>query len=240
MAKEKKTYIEEEDNHPEAPAEEPKTPVKEPEAPAKGKDREVEEIREEARTGWQTDVLITIPDRAPPLTKEEKKEHRRVHRLLLKKLDTVFGNAGFERKGSTWRREMGDFIHVVDLVKYKIRWTNRLRYALSVNAMIKELKPKKQNPKDSDCHYRGRFETIAANDKNDREEKFKIEGDLHFDDKSKPEDEKLESLSRTLEEKIFPFLDVFNLVDDIDAETFEKGTRIRRILTEVQAKHAGQ
>ena len=135
---------------------------------------------------------------------------------------------------------MGDFIHVVELVKYKIRWTNRLRYALSVNAMIKELKPKKQNPKDSDCHYRGRFETIAANDENDQEEKWEIEGDLHFDDKSKSEDEKLESLSRTLKEKIFPFLDVFDSVDDIDAETFGEKTRIRRILTEVQAKHANR
>lgn len=233
MDKEKKTPTEEEVGHPEAPAEKL-------EAPAKGEDREVEKIREETITGWQTDVEIILKDPAPPFTKEEKKEHARVHRLLLKKLDNVFGESGFERKGLIWRREMGDFIHVVSLVKYKIRGEKYLRYALSVNAMIKELKPKKQNPKDHDCHYRGRFETIAANDKNDQEEKWRIEGDLDFDDKSKSEKEKLESLSRTLEEKIFPFLDVFDSVDDIDVETFGKNTRIRRILTEVQAKHARQ
>ncbi|NIA02007.1 MAG: DUF4304 domain-containing protein [Nitrospirae bacterium] len=231
MAKEKKTSTEEEVGHPETPAtggaEEPKTPAEE-----KAADRV-----DEMAVSWQRDVLITFKEPVT-LSPEEKKEHARVHRLLLKKLDNVFGESGFERKGLTWRREMGDFIHVVSLVKYKIRGEKYLRYALSVNAMIKELKPKKQNPKDHDCHYRGRFETIAASDENDQEEKWRIEEDLDFDDKSKSEDEKLESLSRTLEEKIFPFLDVFNSVDDIDVETFGEKTRIRRILTEVQAKHA--
>ncbi len=233
MDKGKQTPTEEEVDHPETPAtgggEEPKTP---------DEGKAADHVNEMA-VGWQTDVLITFKEPVT-LSPAEKKEHARVHRLLLKKMDNVFGESGFERKGLTWRREMGDFIHVVSLVKYKIRGEKYLRYALSVNAMIKELKPKKLNPKDHDCHYRGRFETIAASDKNDQEEKWKIEEDLDFDDKSKPEDEKLESLSQTLEEKIFPFLDVFDSVDDIDAETFGKNTRIRRILTEVQAKHARQ
>jgi len=233
MTKEKKTHTEGEDNHPEAPAtggaEEPKTPDEE-----KAADR----VNEMAG-GWQRDVLITFKEPVT-LTSAEKKEHKRVHELLLKKMDVVFENAGFERKGLIWRREMGDFIHVVNLVKYNITGKKYLRYALSVNAMIKELKPKKQNPKDHDCHYRGRFETIAANDETDQEEKWKIEEDLDFDDDSKTENEKLESLSQTLKNKIFPFLDVFDSVDDIDAETFGEKTRIRRILTEVQAKHAGQ
>ena len=217
IAKEKKTHTEEEAGHPDTPTE----------APDKGKG--ADRVNELA-VGWQRDVRITLKEPAPPLTKEEKKEHRRVHRLLLKKLDTVFGNAGFERKGSTWRREMGDFIHVVSLVKYKIRGKKYLRYALSVNAMIKELKPNKQNPKDSDCHYRGRFETIAECD----------DKDLDFDDDSKSEDEKLASLAQTLEEKIFPFLETFDSVDDIDVEIFGENTRICRILTEVQAKHAAR
>ncbi len=233
MDKEKKTPPEEEVGHPETlatgGAEDPKT---------LDKGKAADSVSEMAGS-WQRNVAIILKEPVT-LTSAEKKEHGRVHRLVLKKMDVVFGEAGFERKGLIWRREMGDFIHVVSLVKYNITGKKYLRYALSVNAMIKELKPKKQNPKDHDCHYRGRFETIAAKNKDDQEEKWKIEEDLDFDDDSKTENEKLESLSQTLKEKIFPFLDVFDSVDDIDAETFGKMTRIRRILTEVQAKHAGQ
>lgn len=198
-------------------------PIETPQAP---KEEEAANHVNKMAAGWQRDVLIKIAEPVT-LTPEEKKERNRVHRLVLKKLDAVFGESGFKRKGLTWRREMGDFVHVITLSRVKVRGKKYIKYVLSVNAMIKELGPNKENPEDKDCHYRGHFSTIGECD----------DSDLDFDDKSKSENEKLESLSRTLKEKIFPFLDGFDSVDDIDAESFEENTRIRRILTEIQASH---
>lgn len=200
-------------------------PIEESKAPAEG--GEAASHVKKMAAGWQTDVLINIAEQVT-LTPEDKKERKRVHRLVLKRLDSIFAEAGFKRKGLIWRREMGDFVHVVTLSRVKVRGKKYIKYVLSVNAMIKELSPDKENPEDKDCHYKGHFSTIGGCD----------DSDLDFDDKSKSENEKLESLSGTLEEKIFPFLDGFDSVDDIDAESFEENTRIRRILTEVQAKHA--
>ena len=158
-----------------------------------------------------------IPTPAPeeefnPLTKEEKERRKEIRKQLMGAIHELLKQAGFKKQSSTWRREQDGIIQVVNLQRSNVSFS----FMLNLGIFVKKLNPNINSPKEYECHYRERFETVGEEDKANREkinEKRKI---LDFEDASTTVEEKITKLKEIIENRVLEFFSESNSTEFLE------------------------
>lgn len=147
-----------------------------------------------------------------PLTKEEKERRKEIRKQLVGAIYELLKQAGFKKQSSTWYREQKDIIQVVNLQRSNFSFS----FMLNLGIFVKKLNPDINIPKEYECHYRERFETVGEEDKTNREEindKRKI---LNFEDTSATVEEKISKLKEIIENRVLQFFSEHDSTESLE------------------------
>jgi len=160
------------------------------------------------------------------LTEEEKERRKEIRKKLVSAIHELLKQEGFKKQSSTWRRELKDIIQVVNLQRSDFAFS----FYLNLGIFIKKINPDVKNPRESQCHYRKRFEKISAEDETDREEIIKRRKNLDFEDTSTTAEEKITKLKEIIENRVLQFFSQHNSIESVEKLNILRSAR--RILNE--------
>lgn len=146
------------------------------------------------------------------LTEKEKERRKETLKQLVTAIHELLKQADFKKQGSTWHREQKDIIQVVNLQRSNFSFS----FMLNLGIFVKKLNPDIGVPKEYECHYRERFETVGEEDKTNREEINEKRKILNFEDTSTTVEEKITKLKEIIENRVLKFFSESNSTEFLE------------------------